>query len=1199
MSLRVPLAVLLPLLALLCAGAGAAGWVMGGWPGLAAAIAVLLLGAWFVARRLRGGLLAMGRRLARAEEEAAQNDADRKCAEFFAVDEWQALGESLRLATARIATVLDSQREFTANAAHELRTPLAALRVAGECALRQNSADAAALREAVGAMLEEAQRASALVDRLLTLARAESGRLPVETGYHNVTAIVDSLLEWLRPLAAQKSQRIVLQKDHDWFVWADPHLLRLGLENLLSNAIRYAPEESEILVRIGRRDAGGIAIEVLDEGPGIAEDEMGRLFDRFYRGKLRGGPGSGLGLSIARWGLNAFGAGLEVERRLEKGSVFRIICPEADGDDFTRNCSSGDLPEGEPDESWVSRASVSLVLARLRSSRSGISREEAARRQEQAGRGTLRNQSALPVAVHLLRVSLTPFNGVLIVAMSLSLILGQNGTASVMGLMVFLSVALRFWQERRCLRAIHLLERRVALQAKVLRPGAGEARSEAMDRLAPGDVVRLSPGDMVPADVRLLSASGLRVIEAAVTGNTHPVSKTAAVPESGEENFANICHKGTHVVSGGAVAVVYRTGRRTRQGKMQPRLAGKGYPTAFQRGMTQVSWMLLGWMGALLPVVFLLHGVLLGGWVESFVFALAVAVGLTPELLPMVVNVNLARAAEALARKGVITKSLPAVQGIGAMDCLCMDKTGTLTEDRPVVHSFGNWRNEPDPEVLFAACANALLQNSSLNSLDGALRQEAIRRGLLNSLEALRKRAEIPFDHERRRVSVLLAAPPTQPGRLVCKGAPEAVLPACAKVRACDGQLQDLTEQMRREVEENFRRLQASGLRLLAVAEKFCPAQAEANLALENEMVLLGWVAFQDPIKAGVKEALDGLAARDVRALILTGDSAALSARLAGELGLNGGVISGEEIRAMSDGELAGRLQSLSVVARVSPAEKTRIIRILHAGGGRVGFVGDGANDAAALREADVGLCTQAGADIARESADVILAAKDLSSLPAAVDEGRKAFGNMLKYIKITASSNFGNAVSVVIASFFLPFQPMRAVQLLAQNLLYDFAQFVLPWDRVDASFTARPRAWCVKSILRFMLVFGPVSSIFDLLTFGALWWGFGANSPERAALFHTGWFTVGLLTQLAVVHVLRTRERPIWRHPAGGAVLFATLLAAVVGLVLPYSALARGLGFVGLPTGFYVWTFFVVAAYAVTVNFVKHRCTEKWGEVL
>ncbi|TVP80351.1 MAG: magnesium-translocating P-type ATPase [Puniceicoccaceae bacterium] len=1185
---------LLPSLAVAAVGLGALAWGLGAWWGLGAVLLLAGTGAFILAHRCQGAIHALIASLEKPGETARASDAG------FPV-EWEALQRAWQRAGAQIKQVNDAQREFTANAAHELRTPLAALQVAGECALRAARSEPEALHEAVETMLEEAQRAANLVDRLLTLAQAESGRLAVETDYHALTDLVESLLEWLRPLAAEKGQTILFVKEADWSVWADPDLFRLGLENLLSNAIRYAPENSEIIVRVSRKESGGIAVEVVDEGPGIAAEDVEYLFDRFYRAPSGEEVGSGLGLPIARWGLRAFGARLEMERRLERGSIFRILCPETEWDDFTQPELSEISGLTDLEEPWVSRASPAQVLARLQSRRSGITEDEAAPRLEAHGPNRLRQHNAYTLWPHVLEVSCTPFNAVLAIALTLSLLLGQTGTAAIMGLMLLLSIGLRLWQERRSRTAMVSLDRMVALRAKVARPGTGGALNVEVDNLVPGDVVHLAPGDMIPADLRLLTASGLQVTESVLTGESFPVAKRAAVPESVSEKELpeNICFMGTHVVTGGGIGVVFATGLHTRLGRSIGRLERKEPATAFQRGMTQVSWMLLRFMIVLVPLVFFLNGLFLGDWTESFLFALAVAVGLTPELLPMVVNVNLARAAVALARRGIIIKSLPAVHGIGAMDLLCLDKTGTLTEDRPTFHSFGNIVGSTDSAVLTAAYANAHFQSSVQNALDRALIEAASPSGVSETIKNWRKHSEVPFDHERRRISVVVTVPGEVDPKLVCKGAPEAVLDVCSSFREANGRLTALDTATREAILANFKRLQGDGLRLLAVAEKVLPGEGEPGIADESELVFLGWVAFHDPVRAGVREVIQQISDAGISMKILTGDHPELAANIARQVGLSGDILTGEVIRALSDAELGERLHSVSTVARLAPAEKARIIRLLHQQGHRVGFIGDGANDANALREADVGIATESAADIARDCADVILTTKDLQPLVNAIDEGRTAFGNMLKYIKVTVSSNFGNAFSVVLAGVVLPFLPMRAIQLLIQNLLYNFAQFLLPWDRVDDSFKQKPKGWSAGSIARFMLIFGPVSCIFDLLTFGVLWYGFGANSPESSALFHSGWFTVGLLTQLLVVHILRTGQTPLWRHPATMPVLVATVVAACIGLALPYTALAEALGFVALPAAFYLWVVFVLLAYGLLTQWVKTRYARHFGGVV
>lgn len=980
---------------------------------------ILAIAGWGIANRLAKRL--EGFRLASVDLSAKE---DEKLPESHPVREVRDLARRLREAQEEVERVFQSQRDFTAHAAHELRTPLAALRVAGESALRMERAGE--WRDAVGGMLEEAERAGRLIDRLLLLARAESGQMEVRPRQCLLPDLVEPVVELLEPLALAKGQTIRRPEMAEWSVFCDADLFRLVFENLLSNAIRHSGEGTEIAIQFTRWPTGGVAIDVVDDGPGVAPGDEERIFDRFHRGRGASAEGTGLGLPIARWAADAFGGKVVFERRLGHGAVFRLLCPETEWDHF----ESSEVPEiSLIEEAWAASAPPSQLLIRLGATRAGLSPAEAARRRVRYGGNTVRHEGDYRPLLRLWRVLLSPFNGVLAVSIALSLILNEGAAAVVMMAMIILSTGLRFWQEGRARGAIRALERSIRLESLVSRPEVGAPVAVALEDLVPGDIVHLRPGDMVPADLRLLSCDGLEVSEVIFTGRSAAVRKSAASPGECAPPVSNLCYFGTHVAQGAGMGVAFATGARVRLKGLAHREEQELPQGPFALGVKKVSFALLGFMAVLVPVVFFINGALKGNWTEALLFGLAAAIGLTPELLPMIVNVNLARAATALSRRGVIFRSLPAVQELGSMDVLAVE-----------ARSMGG----------------------------------------------------------------------------------------------------------------------------------------------------------------GKKWDFEALSDCGVRVCMLSADSLERAMSLSAESGLAAGMsMTGETLAGMSDEALAKKIETVRIFGDLSPLDKARVVRVLRAQGAhRVGFFGAGADDAKALREADVGIAHAHAADLARECADVVVTGEDPGVLVGAIQEGRTAFGNILKYIKITASSNFGNAVSVVLASFFLPFLPIRAVQLLAQNLLYDLTQFLMPWDRVDAEFRRRPQPWSADSIVRFMLVFGPVSCVFDLLTFAVLWWGMGAQTPEQAALFHTGWFTVGLLSQLMIVHVLRT-GKPLWQSaPATVPVFWATVLAASVGLALPHTPLAPALGFVELPAWFFAWVLVVLVGYAVTAELAKRwyvRTTGQW----
>ena len=1166
------------------------------WPVFAAmglTTAVIFTAGWFL-----GGRLARFLRNLKAEfSQIAERDTEPDGLSAPPLEDFRKLSEAWRETRERITRIFSSQKDFTVNAAHELKTPLAALRVTGETALR-GTAHEDELRETIGAMLEETLRVSDVVEKLLMLARAESGRLPVEANYHKADAVVGEVVDLLRPLAEVKGQVVAPSIPEGLTLWADANLLRLVLGNLVSNAIRYSPEGSLIVLRAAATAPGAIAIEVLDEGAGILPEEEPRLFERFFRGKSTTAHGSGLGLPIARWAAECFGGRIEFERRLERGSVFRVLCPETEWDDLAKTKKEGaQHPSWQVDMLWAARAEPSQLLSRLGTSRAGLSPEEAQKRRTATGKNILRDSTTPNVGPHLWLSLRTPFNAILAASALLSIALHQPNSAIVISAMIVISTALRFVQERRSFLAAESLQRMVRTKSDVLRPGASGKHIVPIEDLVPGDCLHLSSGDMVPADLRLLSASGLQISETTFTGESFPVHKEARTNDEDSEESPSLCYMGTHVVQGTGIGVVITTGHRTRLGGISDKLRRDRPKTVFDRGVEKVSWMLLGFIAVLGPLVFFINGALKGDWTSALLFALAVIVGLTPGLLPVIVNINLARAALALSRSGLIIKELSAIHSLGAIDILCTDKTGTLTMDTPEFMRAAAPLRGDCSEAFNHAYFNALFQGSLRSTLDQELLRHADLADLRAEAKNMRLLGEIPFDYERRRVSVILHRAEATNALLVSKGAPEAVLDVCTHYTSDQGNIA-LDESSRRDIWRHLISLQHGGTRVLGVASKDIPVAAR-SLAPEAEaaMTFLGFVIFRDPLKLDSRETIARLREAGATVKILTGDHPESAEEAARNAGLETRrVLTGEQIAAMNDETLRLAATEATVFARLSPLQKARIVGALRAEGHCVGFLGDGANDANALREADVGIVTDTSADLARESAQIIMVKKNLETLLAGIDQGRTASGNILKYIKITFSSNFGNVFSVLVASVVLPFLPMRAIQLLVQNLLYDIAQVFLPWDRVDERFRAHPQPWSAESIARFMLVFGPVSSVFDLLTFAVLWFGFGANSPANQRLFQTGWFTVGLATQLLIVHVMRTEKVPLLQSRATTPVVIGTLFMLIIGLALPWVPLGQVLGFVHLPATYSLWVVFVVAAYLLTVQGVKYLYRQRIG---
>ena len=782
----------------------------------------------------------------------------------------------------------------------------------------------------------------------------------------------------------------------------------------------------------------------------------------------------------------------------------------------------------------------------LESTPKGLTEAEAAERAQRFG------SNKKPVRANRVQDAVgSPFVALLSVLCLTFLVVGDLRAVITVAIMVALSVLLRWWQSSRSDRAVRALRRQVTTTATVRRRAADG--HEAFDRevpvedLVPGDIVVLTAGDIVPADVRLLAVADLLVDQSALTGETLPVAPT------------RLCFAGTSVVGGSATSVVVATGTDTCFGTAAPDARPE---SSFDVGVRKVGWTLVRFMLVMVPIVLVVNGTISGDWAQAAMFALAVAVGLTPEMLPVIVTTNLARGAVRLARHKVIVKRLNAVQDLGGMDVLCVDKTGTLTEDRVAYAHSVDPQGRPDGDAAEYAYLAVHFQVAPLNNLD-----EAIADQLADEAEDLLYEAmfdkvdEIAFDHDRRRGTVIVRQHDGE-HLLITKGDPARILPLCA-----------LTDSAARQAEDMVQAYAEHGMRVLAVATK-----QDRLRPSENNLALVGFVGFVDPVRASAADAVRQLGDHGVVVKILTGDNQHVAEYVATQAGIRvGEVVLGEDIESATDDQLPRLVNQHTVFARLTPAHKARIVTALRGAGHAVGFIGDGVNDAPALRIADVGISADSATDVAQEAADLLLTDRDLTVVAHGVVEGRRTLGNTMKYVKITASSNLGNVFTVLAASAFLPFLPMLPIQLIAQNLLYDCAQLALPWDRVDRDYLRKPRRWDARGLSRFMLVFGPVSSLFDLAMFAALWWALDLGG--RPALFQTGWFVESLLSQVLVVLVLRGRERASW------PVRLAALVVGAFALALP---LTGWLHLQSLPGTYYLWLAGILAAYTITVHLVK-----------
>ncbi|WP_090633121.1 magnesium-translocating P-type ATPase [Neobacillus massiliamazoniensis] len=865
----------------------------------------------------------------------------------------------------------------------------------------------------------------------------------------------------------------------------------------------------------------------------------------------------------------------------------------------------------------VASRDVRSALAFLATTPNGISEKEAERRIDTHGRNEVAHEKPPAWYLQLLLSFKNPFIFVLLALGTLSFFTYDMQGTIVVTVMVVLSATIRFLQEFRSQQAAEKLKAMVRTTATVSRTkefsnekmdtNTNLAREIPIEELVPGDIILLSAGDIVPADVRILSAKDLFVNQSALTGEALPVEKyenrrqTFVHAKRNEDplEMDNLCFMGTNIVSGSATAVVVSTGANSYFGSLAKSVVGKRPETSFDKGVNKVSWLLIKFMLVMAPVVFIINGISKGDWNEAFFFAIAVAVGLTPEMLPMIVTANLARGAVKMSKKKVIVKQLNSIQNLGAMNVLCTDKTGTLTEDKVVLVRHLDPTGTENKSVLQLAYLNSSFQTGLKNLIDKAIIKHTEEKHQLNTLD-FQKVDEIPFDFTRRRMSVIVKDPRDM-NLMVCKGAVEEILSICTHLDIND-EIIPLTKVEKVKIKDLSEQLNEDGMRVIAVAYKLEASHNDKAYSIQDEsdLILAGYIGFLDPPKPSVASAIQTLQQQGVQVKILTGDNDIVTRKICKEVRLDiGKPVLGYEIDDLSDKDLASLAESTTVFAKLNPMQKSRVIKALQANGHTVGYMGDGINDAVALRDADVGISVDTATDIAKESSDIILLEKSLGVLERGIIEGRTTFGNILKYIKMTASSNFGNVFSVLVASAFIPFLPMLAIHLLIQNLLYDLSQLSIPWDKMDKEFLEKPRKWDTSNLRNFIILIGPISSIFDITTFIVMWNVFGANSVAKQSLFQSGWFVVGLLTQTLIVHMIRTQKIPFIQSTASVPVVLLTAVIMAIGIYIPFSPLGSAVGLQPLPLSYFPWLVGILIGYALLTQFLKQFYIKRFNSWL
>ena len=848
---------------------------------------------------------------------------------------------------------------------------------------------------------------------------------------------------------------------------------------------------------------------------------------------------------------------------------------------------------------------IKAVIDIFKTKINGLTTKDADSRLEEFGPNQISEAYKDTIWSRLFEAIINPFNIILMVIAVITFITDvvipaqkDYFTFIIIILLVFVSSMISFIQSQSSSRAVAELTNQIKNTCHVYRNG--KLIEIPQDQVVPGDIIQLGAGDMLPADIRFIQTKDTFVAQSALTGESTPVEKFSHAID-GEDisltDLKNIGFMGSNIISGSSRGVVLATGDSTYFGSMAGTLTGDRARNSFERGLEDISGMLIRMMLIIVPLVFAINVFSKGNWGTSLVFAVSIAVGLTPEMLPVITNSTLAVGAQKMAKEKVIVRNSSAIQSFGEMDILCTDKTGTLTEDKIIVERYMNLYGDDDGRVLRHAYLNSYFQTGMKNLIDVAIINRAEEYKFDSILDSYEVVDEVPFDFNRRRMSVVLEDK-TGKRQLITKGAVEEMVSISSFIEL-DGKVYPLDDEKIAIAKETYETHNHQGLRMIAVAQKNnIPDSDHFSITDESDMVLIGFMGFLDPPKKSATPAIKALEEHKIRTVVSTGDSEGVAINVCDEVGIDTSLLyTGSDVEHMTDSELYEAVEKCSLFAKLSPHQKTRVISAFQSNGHTVGFLGDGINDAPALRQADVGISVDTAVDIAKETADIVLLEKDLMVLERGVLEGRKTFGNIMKYIKMATSGNFGNIISIIFASLFLPFLPMLPVQLLTQNLLNDFSQIGMPFDNVDEEYLIEPKSWDTGSVKKFMYWLGSTSSIFDILCFLILWFIMGANTMEKSLLFQAGWFIFGTLSQILIIHMIRTSKTPFIESMSSKGLAISTFVVGVVAIIIAFSDLAIGLDMLPLPIQFLPWLALLLIGYMLAVQLIKKIYIKRYDE--